>query len=299
MTSLRVGIDFELAGTDKVPLDQKELKERIGEDAVMDDPETMQQRLAAALYGIEDVRRYEDLLHLLRTLRNPDVGVKAVEGQLEEYLSMALPPLDHEMVKRLAVQFQDLESIRENMRRLNEADEALARFLIPYRQYADGFSANALICFRSAQSPLPSTGRPCKLAGRRSPRSAGRAMRHTSPEGTKGPDRGTAGQVNELAPSPSTAISTPGAGRGRSARMAASALGQAAARRAEETAATAMQSAIHSPFAARAGRERGRRAAQEHFGRAGLDPALLPDAACRPRFAAKDSRPRSGRHLAR
>ena len=49
---------------------------------------------------------------------------------------MALPPLDHEMVKRLAVQFQDLESIRENMRRLNKADEALARFLIPYRHYA-------------------------------------------------------------------------------------------------------------------------------------------------------------------
>ena len=90
VTPLRVGTDFELASADKVPLDQKELKERIGADAVMDDPGLMQQRLAAAVYGIEDQRRYEDLLHLLRTLRNPDVGVRAVEGQLEEYLSMSL-----------------------------------------------------------------------------------------------------------------------------------------------------------------------------------------------------------------
>ena len=77
--------DLELVRPDRTPLELRELKERIGDDAVDDDPEMLQKRLAAAIYGIENVRRYEDLLHLLRTLRNPDVGVKAVEGQLEEY----------------------------------------------------------------------------------------------------------------------------------------------------------------------------------------------------------------------
>ena len=38
---------------------------------------------------------------------------------------MSLPPLDHEVTKRLAIQFQDLESIRESMRRLSMAHEAL------------------------------------------------------------------------------------------------------------------------------------------------------------------------------
>jgi hypothetical protein len=65
VTPLRVRFDFELARPDRTPLELRELRERIGDDAVIDDPEMLQKRLAAALYGIEDVRRYEDLLHLL------------------------------------------------------------------------------------------------------------------------------------------------------------------------------------------------------------------------------------------
>jgi uncharacterized protein (TIGR02680 family) len=138
MTPARVGIDFHLAGPDKTPLDQKGLKESLGADAVIDEPRAMQQRVAAAVYGIEDEHRYDDLLHLQRTLRNPDVGVKAVSGQLEEYLSRALPPLDPDIVTRLAAQFQDLEVIRENIRRLRLAAKALSQFLAVYAGYAAG-----------------------------------------------------------------------------------------------------------------------------------------------------------------
>ena len=137
VTPLRIGIDLQLLSTDRVPLDQKDLRERIGADAVMDDHKVMQQRLATEVYGIEEPRRYEDLLHLLRTLRNPDVGVKAVEGQLERYLSMALPPLDPEITRQLAVQFQDLETIRENLNRFTQVQGALLAFLLTYRQYAE------------------------------------------------------------------------------------------------------------------------------------------------------------------
>jgi hypothetical protein len=154
VTPLRVGTDFALVGFDKIPLDQKELRERLGADAVIDDPGLMQQRLAAAIYGIEDARRYEDLLHMLRTLRNPDVGVRAVEGQLEEYLSMALPPLDQEVTRRLAVQFQDLESIRESMRRLSLAHKALSEFLLTYRQYAARVTRERADCVVAARAAL-------------------------------------------------------------------------------------------------------------------------------------------------
>jgi uncharacterized protein (TIGR02680 family) len=137
-TAARVGIDFDLAGPDKTPLDQKGLKDRIGDDSVFDESRVMQQRIATFVYGIDDLHRYDDLLHLQRTLRNPDVGVKAVEGQLEEYLGRALPPLDPEVVKRLANQFQDLETIRENIGRLSEADKSLSEFLTVYTGYAAG-----------------------------------------------------------------------------------------------------------------------------------------------------------------
>lgn len=135
VTAARVGIDFQLTDRDKVPLDKQELKERLGAEALPDNQLAFQQRVAGTLYGINDVHRYDDLLHLQRTLRNPDVGVKAVEGHLEEYLSQALPPLDPDVISRLANQFQDLESIRENVSRLQVADKSLAQFLSSYAPY--------------------------------------------------------------------------------------------------------------------------------------------------------------------
>lgn len=279
VTPLRVRFDFELARPDRTPLELRELKERIGDDAVMDDPAMLQRRLAAALYGIEDVRRYEDLLHLLRTLRNPDVGVKAVEGQLEEYLSMALPPLDHEMVKRLAVQFQDLESIRENMRRLNKADEALARFLIPYRQYAIRVLRERADSVQRSQD---------SLAGQRQAARA-RVQEISRERETRDETANTLkelnarreelqDQVNELTTKPEYSDINARRGDVDSLRtLAASALDQAAAyRRAEETAATAMQSAIQSVRRTALAANEAAARAQEHFSRAALDPALLP-----------------------
>jgi len=278
VTPLRVGFDFELARPDRTPLDHRELMERLGEDAVMDDPLMLQKRMAVALYGIEDVRRYEDLLHLLRTLRNPDVGVKAVEGQLEEYLSMALPPLDHEMVKRLAVQFQDLESIRENMRLLNKADEALVRFLIPYRQYAIWVLRERADSVRRAKEFLASHTH--TVQSRVQEISQERKTRDETASALKDlKDRREElrAQVNELTAMPEYSdINARRRNVDGLRDLAASALDRSAAyRRAEETAATALQSAIKSVRrAAQAAKEAAGRA-QEHFTRARLDPALL------------------------
>ena len=279
VTPLRVHFDFELARPDRTPLDLGELKERIGDDAVMNDAETLQKRLAAILYGIEDVRRYEDLLHLWRTLRNPDVGVKAVEGQLEEYLSTALPPLDHEMVKRLAVQFQDLESIRENMRRLNKADEALARFLVPYRQYAMRVLRERADTVHSARESL--VGHTQAVEARAQEMSRERRTRDETANTLKELDARRAelqGQVDELTAKPEYAdINARRRNVDGLRDSAASALDQAAAyRTAEETAATAMQSAIQSVRRAALAANQAAARAQDRFSRAGLDPALLP-----------------------
>ena len=278
VTPLRVGFDFELARPDRTPLDHRELKERLGEDAVMDDPLMLQKRLAAALYGIEDARRYEDLLHLLRTLRNPDVGVKAVEGQLEEYLSMALPPLDHEMVKRLAVQFQDLESIRENMRLLSKADEALVRFLIPYRQYAIRVLRERADSVRRAKESLAThthtvQSRVQEISQERKTRDE----TESTLKDLKDQREELRAQVNELTAKPEYSdINARRRNVDGLRDLAASALDRSAAyRRAEETAATAVQSAIQSVRrAAQAAKEAAGRA-REHFTRARLDPTLL------------------------
>lgn len=134
ITSRRVGHDVNLIGPGDVPLGPTQLRELLGADCVLDE-QTFRARVAATVYGVP-AARYGDLLHLQRTLRNPDVGLKVLEGQLEQILSDALPPLDAGLIERLATSFDDLESIRENIVALGRADDALSAFLATYSGYA-------------------------------------------------------------------------------------------------------------------------------------------------------------------
>ncbi|GDY33111.1 TIGR02680 family protein [Gandjariella thermophila] len=134
ITESRIGVDVQLVGADRVPFGPVQLREAIGADCVLEEP-VFRARIAEIVYGMPTAR-YADLLHLQRTLRNPDVGLKVLEGQLEQILSDALPPLDTSLVEQLATSFDDLESIRENISRLRTADRALGTFLASYTDYA-------------------------------------------------------------------------------------------------------------------------------------------------------------------
>ncbi|CCH28282.1 TIGR02680 family protein [Actinosynnema sp. NPDC047251] len=136
VTSARVGHGLQLIGAERTPLGPAQLRDLIGADCVLEEA-AFRAKIAETVYGVPGAR-YGDLLHLQRTLRNPDVGLKVLEGQLEQILSDALPPLDQAMVEQLATSFDDLESIRENIVRLSSADAALGTFLKTYGDYAFG-----------------------------------------------------------------------------------------------------------------------------------------------------------------
>jgi uncharacterized protein (TIGR02680 family) len=133
VTDKRIGVDVELV-VDGTPVGATQLRDLLGADCLHDE-EPFRAKIAELVYGIPAVR-YADLLHLQRTLRNPDVGLKVLEGQLEQILSDSLPPLDPTVIEQLARSFEDLESIRDNIRTLGAADTALQRFLASYAGYA-------------------------------------------------------------------------------------------------------------------------------------------------------------------
>ncbi len=154
VTTRRVGHQLQLVGPDRVPLGQAQLRDLLGADCVLDD-QAFRAKIAATVYGVP-AARYGDLLHLQRTLRNPDVGLKVLEGQLEQILSDALPPLDASLIERLATSFDDLESIRSNIVRLTSADKALTAFLSTYSGYALGSLRDRAESMRSARQRLQS-----------------------------------------------------------------------------------------------------------------------------------------------
>ncbi|MFD5824948.1 TIGR02680 family protein [Lentzea sp. NPDC060358] len=152
VTPLRVGTELQLAGPERVPHGPAQLRDLIGADCMFEEP-AFRAKIADTVYGVP-AARYGDLLHLQRTLRNPDVGLKVLEGQLEQILSDALPPLDQAMVEQLATSFDDLESIRENIVRLSSADSALTTFLKTYRDYAFGGLRGASERLESAEKSV-------------------------------------------------------------------------------------------------------------------------------------------------
>ena len=154
ITPRRVGHDLELASAGRAPLDLGELRSVLGEDAVFEKFRDFRTRVASAVYAIEDARRYEDLLHLQRTLRNPDIGVRAAAGQLEDCLSLALPPLDPDMVAQLAGQLQDFEIIGDNIKRLRRAEHSFDRFMSVYTAYTRGVLQQRAATLTAARSQL-------------------------------------------------------------------------------------------------------------------------------------------------
>ncbi|GAB3205404.1 TIGR02680 family protein [Marinactinospora thermotolerans] len=153
ITPARVNKDFALM-EQQTPISQSRLREHIGESAVVAGQEAFQERVAAAVYGITGGNRYTDLLHLQRTLRNPDIGLKVLQGQLEQLLSDALPPIDPDVIARTAAGLDNLEGVRRNVARLRRADAALQEFLTGYRAYARGILADRAARLEDAEKAL-------------------------------------------------------------------------------------------------------------------------------------------------
>ncbi|MFC7330665.1 TIGR02680 family protein [Marinactinospora rubrisoli] len=153
VTPLRVNLDFPLL-EQGVPPGPARLREHLGGDAVVPGQDEFRERVAAAVYGINGGSRYTDLLHLQRTLRNPDIGLKVLQGQLEQLLTDALPPVDPQIIRRTATGLDNLEGVRRNVARLRQADAALQEFLQSYRGYARAVLADRADRLDGAEAAL-------------------------------------------------------------------------------------------------------------------------------------------------
>jgi uncharacterized protein (TIGR02680 family) len=128
----RVGADLVL-GPD---LSADKLKELLGADAVTTSAAEHRRRVGMQLFGLTDETRYGNLLRLLRTLRDPNIGNKIEAGELARVLSDALPPPSDTALEMAAERFDDLDQIREQLARVRRTSAALSRFLETYRGYA-------------------------------------------------------------------------------------------------------------------------------------------------------------------
>lgn len=137
VTTLGVGDELPLHDPSRRPTREK-ARELIGHDNWYERAADYKARVARELFGLTEPARYRNLVHLLYGLRRPTIGDRIESGELVKVLSDALPPLDDDVIDKVARNFDDLDSVREELARLEKTNSALAAFLKNYRGYLHG-----------------------------------------------------------------------------------------------------------------------------------------------------------------
>ncbi|MFI9329226.1 TIGR02680 family protein [Kitasatospora sp. NPDC052868] len=136
-TTRRVGTDLLLAEAGQ-PLSLDRLRTVVGAENVLERPTDHRARVARDLFGLTDSARYRNLTQLLHRLRRPTIGDRIESGGLVTVLSETLPALDEDVVEKVARNLDDLDSVRDDLGRLEKTDTALRHFLGGYRGYLHG-----------------------------------------------------------------------------------------------------------------------------------------------------------------
>ena len=153
VTTLEVGEEFPLHDPARRP-SAEQARELVGHDNWYDRAPDYRARVARDLFGLTDLARYRNLVHLLYGLRRPTIGDRIESGELVKVLSDALPPLDNEVINKVARNLDDLDSVREELGRLEKTNTALTAFLMSYRGYLHGVLRDRVGQVRAALEDL-------------------------------------------------------------------------------------------------------------------------------------------------
>ncbi|MQA97229.1 MAG: TIGR02680 family protein [Streptosporangiales bacterium] len=137
VTPLSVGDGLDLV-SDGQPLSLDALRAAVGPANCFESAADYRARVARDLFGLTDLGRYRNLVHLLYRLRLPTIGDRIESGELTGVLGEALPPVDDDVISEVARNLDDLDNVREELGRLERTDASLTTFLGAYRGYLRG-----------------------------------------------------------------------------------------------------------------------------------------------------------------
>jgi uncharacterized protein (TIGR02680 family) len=158
---LAVGNDFPLHDPAQRP-SADQARDLVGHENWYERAAEYRARVARDLFGLTDLARYRNLIHLLYGLRRPTIGDRIESGELVKVLSDALPPLDDDVLDKVARNLDDLDSVRDELARLEKTNAALTTFLKSYRGYLHGVLRDRVGEVRAALDEL---GRRRRKAG--------------------------------------------------------------------------------------------------------------------------------------
>ncbi|MFE9993000.1 TIGR02680 family protein [Streptomyces sp. NPDC005381] len=134
VTDGRMGLDFGLLDDASRPLRGKALEKLLGEDATYETAEAYRDAIDDRLFGLGR-ERYSQLINLLLQLRRPLLAKDLDPVKVSDTLTAGLRPVDEDLIKQAARDFENLAEIQALLNALVGADTAVQNFLREYTSY--------------------------------------------------------------------------------------------------------------------------------------------------------------------
>lgn len=150
-----VGEDLALLrGRD--PIARSELAATLGEDGeVLDNQRDYRARLNDTLFGFAGEQQYQTMLRLMRDLRRPHLSKTLDPARVAEQLTVGLPEVDEDLMRRLAGGLEQLETLERGLARLRDVRERVRRFhQRTYSAYARAVVRERADALRAAQTAV-------------------------------------------------------------------------------------------------------------------------------------------------
>jgi uncharacterized protein (TIGR02680 family) len=111
------------------PIGKADLAAALGDDGeVLDSQRDYRARLNDLLFGFTGEEQYQTMLRLMRDLRRPHLSKTLDPARVAEQLTVGLPEIDQELVRRLASGLEQLETLERGLERLRDVRERVRRF---------------------------------------------------------------------------------------------------------------------------------------------------------------------------
>ena len=162
LTELRPDVDFDLFPGNQ-PRTQRDLESILGSRGqIFEMPKQLGAYRSAVnrtLFGFNEIVQFDNLMRLLIELRRPQLAKHLRPNDLSEILSVSLPPLDVNLVTKVAEGVDRLQEHRDAVEGLREILRTIARFNGTYRRYLQTVVAERAADVRSAASRVDDAAR--------------------------------------------------------------------------------------------------------------------------------------------
>lgn len=123
----RFGQELRMVDQKNVAYDQPSFKRMLTEGAhgiICDTVADYQSHVAAYLFGIHEVRDFQNIINMMLEIRQPNLGTEINFTRVHDYLKKALPRIPDEITRRVTGTLERIDNIQNQLEHLQEAYEA-------------------------------------------------------------------------------------------------------------------------------------------------------------------------------